>query len=71
MRQACYLKNLKVLLSYQHETGMLPQKSQSAAVVLAEPRMLTATAAASTGWTEAVAKPEETSGPTSFGSGIP
>ena len=38
---------------------------------LAEPRMLTATAAASTGWTEAVAKPEETSGPTSFGSGIP
>jgi len=33
--------------------------------------MLTAAAAASAGWTEAVAKPEETPGPASFGSGIP
>src|SRR5215471_18926264 len=30
---------------------------------LAEPGMLTATAAASAGWTEAIAKPEETPGP--------
>jgi len=33
--------------------------------------MLTATAAASAGWTEAVAKLEEAPGPASFGSGIP
>jgi hypothetical protein len=33
--------------------------------------MLTAAAAASAGWTEAVAKPEETPGPAPFGSGIP
>src|SRR5215467_7822312 len=38
---------------------------------LTEPGMLTATAAASAGWTEAVANPDEAPGPASFGSGIP